>query len=329
MIHMPEIRKKTAYAVSIIRSRHVALSLLCLGFAFFVSYLVQATTVTTTPATGMLVAAVAMDSQNLEAVLPDKNAQTFSVYVQADGNKKKIAVNRGTVEELIAKAGITLNELDIVNMPLEQEVAAQDVITVTRRELVTVTSREAIPHETIYTYDPDLTPGIEKVKVKGVDGKRVRVVERLMVDGVVEKETIKRDSIQLQPVTAHVYMGFPSRPVSDYDFKAEFDKNCEPLAYESVLRKQRSAGYSAPDGVGTAGGWKADVGHVAVNPNVIPYGSKLFIKSSDNKYIYGYAIAADTGHALMDGRIAVDLFYDTYEESAAHGIRTVDIFILE
>jgi len=68
---------------------------------------------------------------------------------------------------------------------------------------------------------------------------------------------------------------------------------------------------------------------VAVNPNVIPYGSKLFIKCIDNKFIYGYAIAADTGTSLINGVIAVDLFYDTLQECINHGIRSVDIFVLE
>ena len=323
------ICKRALFLASLVRTRYVALSLMCLAFAFFVTYFVQAVSVPVRPATGTTVATVAMDSEDLSGVLPDSGARTFPVFVRADGNQKRVTVSQGTVAAVIAKANLELGELDIVNLPLDQKVSSGDVIVVTRRELVTLTCREIIPHDTIYAYDPALTPGVEAVEIEGQDGKRVRVVERLLVDGEVTKETVKSETVQSQPVTAKVTMGFPSRPVSDYDFEAEFDKNCEPTEYSSVLRGQKSAGYSAREGAGTAGGWKADVGHVAVNPNVIPYGSKLFIKASDNSHIYGYAIAADTGIALMDGRVAVDCFYATYAESAAHGIRTVDIFILE
>ena len=76
-------------------------------------------------------------------------------------------------------------------------------------------------------------------------------------------------------------------------------------------------------------GRRADVGHVAVNPDVIPYGSKLYITSADGKFIYGYAIAADTGTGLMQGIVDVDLFYDTYYESCLNGRRIVNIYILE
>ena len=36
-------------------------------------------------------------------------------------------------------------------------------------------------------------------------------------------------------------------------------------------------------------------GVIAVDPTVIPYGTKMYIESADGKYIYGYAIAGDCG----------------------------------
>ena len=40
------------------------------------------------------------------------------------------------------------------------------------------------------------------------------------------------------------------------------------------------------------------MGNVAVDPRIIPYGSKLFIMSADGKYVYGYGIACDTGGSV-------------------------------
>ena len=77
------------------------------------------------------------------------------------------------------------------------------------------------------------------------------------------------------------------------------------------------------------GGLMAVEGTVAVDPEVIPYGSRLYIVSSDGSFVYGYAVAADTGTAIMDGIIDVDLFYDTYLESLLNGLRTVNIYVLE
>ncbi|MDR2931840.1 MAG: G5 domain-containing protein [Oscillospiraceae bacterium] len=272
----------------------------------------------------------AVDVSELDGKLTEITVnRAFPAYVEADGQKKKVMVTGGTVEELLSKADIELNKYDEVDTPLDEEVAEGTVVTVTRKYFLTVHNREKLPHETVVSYSPDVAAGTEEVLVEGESGMHVETVQQLVVDGEVVEETVKGSEVEREPVTEVVVKGFPVQPVSDYDFELQFDENCEPVDYASVLREQKSAGYSAPSGAGTASGLKAVVGHVAVDPKVIPYGTKLFIKSSDGKHIYGYAIAADTGTALKQGLITVDLFYDTYEESARNGIRKVDIFILE
>jgi len=71
------------------------------------------------------------------------------------------------------------------------------------------------------------------------------------------------------------------------------------------------------------------VGIVAVDPSVIPLGTKLYIASPDGSIVYGYAVAGDTGGAAYNGDVVVDLFYDTYEECIQFGRRTMNIYILE
>lgn len=63
------------------------------------------------------------------------------------------------------------------------------------------------------------------------------------------------------------------------------------------------------------------VGTVAVDPALIPLGSRLWIEG------YGYGIAQDTGGAIKGHRI--DLFMDTKAECLNWGRRTVKIYILE
>ena len=70
-------------------------------------------------------------------------------------------------------------------------------------------------------------------------------------------------------------------------------------------------------------------GTVAVNPNVIPYGTKMYITSPDGKFVYGWAIATDTGTAMMEGTVGVDLFYETYLESSLNWKNEVNIYIYD
>lgn len=71
----------------------------------------------------------------------------------------------------------------------------------------------------------------------------------------------------------------------------------------------------------TASGMKATKGVVAVDPSVIPLGTRLYVEG------YGNAIAGDTGSAIKGNRI--DLCFDTLEECNAYGWRTVVVEFLE
>ena len=65
--------------------------------------------------------------------------------------------------------------------------------------------------------------------------------------------------------------------------------------------------------------------HPRLGVGVIPYGSLLYITSDDGKFVYGYAYAADTGTALVQGKAFIDLYYETYanQPAAGPGGRTV------
>ena len=75
----------------------------------------------------------------------------------------------------------------------------------------------------------------------------------------------------------------------------------------------------------TATGTTARVGAIAVDPKVIPYGTKMYIVTSDGSIIYGVATAEDCG-AFSGKRI--DLFYNTRSECVNFGRRTCNVYIL-
>jgi 3D (Asp-Asp-Asp) domain-containing protein len=69
-----------------------------------------------------------------------------------------------------------------------------------------------------------------------------------------------------------------------------------------------------------SGTWPA-VGTVAVDPKVIPLGSRLYVEG------YGEAIAADTGGDIKGNR--VDLYMETEDECWQFGRRPVEVVIAE
>ena len=71
----------------------------------------------------------------------------------------------------------------------------------------------------------------------------------------------------------------------------------------------------------TATGIPARHGVVAVDPNVIPLGSRLYIPG------YGEAIAADTGGAIVGHTI--DLCMESYDEAIQFGRRSVEVYVID
>lgn len=76
----------------------------------------------------------------------------------------------------------------------------------------------------------------------------------------------------------------------------------------------------------TSTGTKVKVGSVAVDPKVIPYGTRMFIVSNDGSVVYGYAVAEDCGGAIKSDRI--DLFHETHGEALIFGRKDCTVYIL-
>ena len=85
-----------------------------------------------------------------------------------------------------------------------------------------------------------------------------------------------------------------------------------------------TSGYGGADNC-TATGTAVRKGVVAVDKNVIPLGTKMYIVSSDGSVVYGMATAEDTG---VRGN-KVDLYYDTYQQCINFGRRSCTVYILE
>ena len=78
----------------------------------------------------------------------------------------------------------------------------------------------------------------------------------------------------------------------------------------------------------TATGTTARSGVVAVDPRVIPHGTRMFIVTNDGEYIYGIATAEDTGHPNHISGNRIDLFFDTLNECIIFGYRECTVYFL-
>lgn len=100
--------------------------------------------------------------------------------------------------------------------------------------------------------------------------------------------------------------------------------------YTAVIDVTATAYHRIEDGGEiTASGTVTQYGTIAVDPRVIPLGSRLYVVSDggDKSWSYGPGLAEDTGGLIKGAKI--DLFFMTGEEATDFGIRPAKVYILK
>lgn len=241
--------------------------------------------------------------------------------VTADGKTQNVLLATGDIREALNAAGFEVGDDDIVSTSKDNtEVVIQRV---TYKTEATV---EKIAYDSVRENSDEVELGETKVKTEGKNGEMSVTTTYKYIDGEVADSEVVDTKIIKEPVDEVVLVGTKGAATSGAAGTFT-DSNGTVVGYTQVLTGSGTA-YTAPAGACTATGVTAYHGGVAVNPNIIPYGSKLYIESTDGSFVYGYATAVDTGGALMSGTAIVDCFYNTYDECVNFGRRNVNVYVL-
>ncbi len=255
--------------------------------------------------------------------------RAYEVSVTHDGITEKIYPLQATVREAIEGLDVSIGDDDIVSMPLYSDTKNGDEITLKRVHFEVEKTQEEIPFEKDSKLSSLIKNGRTKVVTEGVNGLKEVYTKQMYVDGELYKEDLVEEVVLEEPVTELSIVGadVAVSPVVYEEYPLN-DKGV-PVTYKKLMKERKCAAYWAKPGAGMASGGKAVVGRVAVNPNVIPYGTKMYITSPDGSFVYGYCEAGDTGTALMEGIITIDVFFATKKEAQTFGIKWLNIYILE
>lgn len=265
--------------------------------------------------------------------------RAFPVTVVADGETFKLNMAGGTVADALDKAVVTYNDGDIISASLETELTANMNIKITRVSYKERTVEEKLPYTTKKISNSSMYTDQTKTITKGVNGTQTVTYKDKYVDGKLEKSEKIISVVTKEAKQAVVEVGTKKRPtVSASGYKTiswlsapsslQIGKNGVPTSYKKVIKGTASA-YSG--GGVTATGKRVKPGYIAVNPNQIPYGTKMWIVSNDGRYVYGYASAEDTGGFIYwtgSSSTLCDLYFSSESEASAFGRRGVTIYIL-
>lgn len=262
------------------------------------------------------------DAVNFPMNEPLKDGMTVSVtrgrpvFVRADGKTRAFLSSAATVAEALAQAGISLGPDDYSNPRPDEPVPADRCIRVVRVTFREEVVTENIPFTTEYVKDPQLEAGLTAVRRKGQSGVAdVRYMVRYE-DGVeVSRNEISRTTSK-EPVSKLVALGTRTE-VSREGTVIRFVRAIEVVATAycpcEICCGKNANGY-------TYTGVPAKRGVIAVDPQVIPLGSRVYVDG------YGFAVAADIGSAIKGNRI--DVCYDTHQEAMRWGVKKVKVYIL-
>lgn len=196
------------------------------------------------------------------------------------------------------------------------------------KELKYDIDRSKVEHNVRIVYNDEKYVDYEQVVQNGSDGMKKSVYQESYIDGKLVSKSLEEEIVFKQPVDKIIEVGTKEYTVATsrggFRFDAEMDMvaTAYDLSYESCGKYPGDPYYGI-----TASGTKAVPGTVAVDPSVIPLGTKLYIASTDGSPDYGFATALDTGGAIKGNRI--DLFMESNSDANNFGIRQVKVYILE
>lgn len=274
-----------------------------------------------------------------------------TLQVTYGGTTQTVTTYGNTVEELLAELNIYPGENDIVSVALDAQTEDGMQIVIDRLITMEETYTVSVPWQTRYVLDTTLAAGAHRVQTEGKEGQVQNVDIVSYLNGTEVTRTNQICTVICEPVDQIIAVGSldgidPSlilgqQPPEQTAPEATtgngelyigegliITPDGQILTYKDTMQVVATAYHNSDPGctIWTSTGTYCRVGAIAVDPKVIPYGTRMYIVTNDGKYIYGIAVAEDCGGSIKGNR--VDLYFDTTDECWDFGIRDATVYFL-
>lgn len=245
-------------------------------------------------------------------------SQAISVIIEAEDQTVTVLTTASTVEAAAREAGIDLRGSDKV-VPERHTLVTPNlkvkIIPVFHRLILT---RLPLSYKTVRKFDPTLYSYSSKTEREGKEGLLLRIEDVVYEGDRRVRTAFTTERVIAPPVSEVIRVGarLYQRSVGRTLVSRGGQRKGKTL---QMLATTYAPGHGC--GFRTATGQKAGYGIAAVDPKVIPLGTRLYIEG------YGPAAAADTGGRIKGNRI--DLCFDSLSAARAFGNRTVIVYLLE
>ena len=256
--------------------------------------------------------------------------RAFPVTVTSRQKTKVLDMAGGTVEDALDALSIAVRAGDIITPSPETKLMPGMQIEHIAVEVLHETEIVKLPFKKEVKKDATLVKGKTKLKTEGKSGSKEVATRIELRDGAEFSREVVSETVLSKPVNQVMLEGTAAPPAPAKkpaplrnDTRSS---NKKGLPKKSQIKKEIVIEATAYTHTGnpTAMGTMPKVGTVAVNPKLIPYGTKLYIEG------YGYGVAEDTGgFVYSNDKPAIDLFMETVKECINWGRKSVKVYILK
>lgn len=286
-------------------------------------------------------------SAKLESTNEVSVEKAYEFTLIDEGEKRKFWTTSTTVANFLSAENIQMNEFDRLEGNKDDLVTPDSVIQIVRVEKVTDVVEEEASFAVETRSDQDLLKGREKIVQQGEKGKVSREYEVVKEDGkevsrtLTEEKTIKEPTKKVIAVGTKVMVASAATSSADSSKAIQKSSKSTPKssAAVSVSRNNSAAPSGGKEFYVSATAYTAECNGcsgitatginlksnpnlkvIAVDPSVIPLGSKVWVEG------YGYAVAGDTGGAIKGNKI--DLHFPNKDAAYKFGNRQVKVKII-
>lgn len=252
-----------------------------------------------------------------------KVRRAVPVVVTLSGKSEKIETAEETIKEVLESENIYYDKQDKITPSLDSKVVPHIEIKIARVTETMIKEEVNIDFEYEERENSSMTEGESKVIQEGELGLKEVNTKEIYEDGVMTLKEIVSENITKEPVTKIVEKGTKSVAIGTRGSSSRSAISGGGITVEATAYDDNPANNGGYVGL-TAMGTKLRHGVIAVDPRVIPLGTKVYITYPDGTP-WGYGIAEDTGGAIKGNKI--DIFMSS-DLTWSFGRRQMKVYIV-
>ena len=236
------------------------------------------------------------------------------VVLIVDGQEIEVNSYQPDVQGVLDENKIEYDSNYVISEDLDASLEDGMEIEVKQIEKKTIRETEEIPYDTVVKKDKSLLKGETRVSQKGKKGVKELVYEVVYEDGQPISKILLEENIITKAKNKIIKKGTKEKEKTESKKKS---------TSKNSLGKKITVSATAYSGDGiTATGTVPRWGTIAVDPTIIPYGTKVYIPQFNE-----YFIAEDCGGGIKGNK--VDIYMNSNSACNRWGVRTITLQILK